>query len=313
MTVEVQLTSIGLSATSRVKTRGVLIEKLRREHGMNLARVQDMAGARTVIEGGWAEQDAVVKQLKTHFDGWTGKPSKVMDRRSNPSHGYRAVHVIVFPEGIPVEIQVRTELQNYWAQIVERLADRWGRGVRYGEGPADAHLPAEGVLYPDGTQVTRQRIIDDLQKVADQIADIEETERGLKVALRKPSLERRIAKTLGRDIEDLDADAARYYPRLRARFKRMITALRRSGNFVLAQAGRPERVLGRRQAGRIVRRVVPDVAAPDADFVRGMLLRCDTIVEDVVAEHRSRLKQQQATLRDTLQDLGAYVEQGGIR
>lgn len=131
VTVEEQLTVIGLAATSRVKTRSVLIEKLRRERGMALARVQDMAGARTVIEGGWAEQDAVVELLKVHFDRWTGKPSKVVDRRSVPSHGYRAVHVVVFPEGIPVEIQVRTELQNYWAQIVERLADRWGRGVRY--------------------------------------------------------------------------------------------------------------------------------------------------------------------------------------
>lgn len=101
VTVEEQLALIELSATSRVKTRSVLIEKLRRERGMALARVQDMAGARTVIEGGWAEQNATVEQLTRHFDEWTGKPSKVIDRRSSPSHGYRAVHVIVFPEGIP--------------------------------------------------------------------------------------------------------------------------------------------------------------------------------------------------------------------
>lgn len=30
------------------------------------------------------------------------------NRRETPSYGYRAVHVIVFPDGIPVEIQIRT-------------------------------------------------------------------------------------------------------------------------------------------------------------------------------------------------------------
>jgi len=84
VTVEEQLTVIGLPATSRVKTIGVLIEKLRREEGMALARVQDTAGARTVVDGGWVEQDAVVDRLRSHFDTWTGKPSRVVDRRSNP-------------------------------------------------------------------------------------------------------------------------------------------------------------------------------------------------------------------------------------
>ena len=43
-----------------------------------------------------------------------------IDRRKNPTYGYRAVHVIVYWDGIPVEIQIRTELQDTWAQIVER-------------------------------------------------------------------------------------------------------------------------------------------------------------------------------------------------
>ena len=132
LTVEGKLAGMGLAATSRVKTRDVLIDKLRREHRMALARVQDLAGARIVIEGGRMEQDALAERIVEEFDPWTGNASKLMDRRENPSHGYRAVHVIVFPEKIPVEIQIRTELQNYWAQIIESLADRWGRGIRYG-------------------------------------------------------------------------------------------------------------------------------------------------------------------------------------
>jgi ppGpp synthetase/RelA/SpoT-type nucleotidyltranferase len=36
----------------------------------------------------------------------------VMDRRKNPSYGYRAVHVIVMTQGASVEIQVRTALKD---------------------------------------------------------------------------------------------------------------------------------------------------------------------------------------------------------
>jgi ppGpp synthetase/RelA/SpoT-type nucleotidyltranferase len=50
--------------------------------------------------------------------------------------GYAAVHVIVFPEGTPIEIQIRTAWQHEWAELFEKLADLVGRGIRYGEPPA---------------------------------------------------------------------------------------------------------------------------------------------------------------------------------
>ena len=59
---------------------------------------------------------------------------KIKDRRENPSHGYRAVHVIVFVNGKAVEIQVRTELQHLWAEKSEKLADSFGQEVKYGGG-----------------------------------------------------------------------------------------------------------------------------------------------------------------------------------
>jgi ppGpp synthetase/RelA/SpoT-type nucleotidyltranferase len=58
-------------------------------------------------------------------------------------HGYRAVHVIAFPEGVPIEIQVRTLWQHEWAELFEKLADRVGRGIRYGEAPARWWTTAE--------------------------------------------------------------------------------------------------------------------------------------------------------------------------
>jgi ppGpp synthetase/RelA/SpoT-type nucleotidyltranferase len=121
-------------AVTRIKTRDTLLAKIRREPGMALSSMQDIAGARLVVAESTISprdlQDQVVAALVAEFE-----PCEVKDRRIFPSHGYRAVHVIVTADGLPVEIQVRTPLQDKWAQLMEKLADSWGRGIRYGEEP----------------------------------------------------------------------------------------------------------------------------------------------------------------------------------
>ncbi|MGL5865104.1 MAG: RelA/SpoT domain-containing protein [Dermatophilaceae bacterium] len=129
-----QLAELGLSSTSRVKSTGTLVDKLSR--GTSFKSVQDVAGARIVVSGGLDEQDAAV----TLIVGCFGASSRVVDRRTEPMHGYRAVHLIVTCDGLPVEVQVRTAPQDMWAQAMERLADRWGREVRYREPLAGADI-----------------------------------------------------------------------------------------------------------------------------------------------------------------------------
>ena len=124
--------SLGVPATARLKTVNTIIEKLRRAR-TRLAEMQDIAGLRIVRDMELREQDALVQQLAGVFPG-----AKVVDRRSRPSHGYRAVHVIVTVDGHLVEIQVRTYIQDLWAQAMERLADEVGREVRYGRVPEAA-------------------------------------------------------------------------------------------------------------------------------------------------------------------------------
>lgn len=59
-----------------------------------------------------------------------------IDRRERPSHGYRAIHVIVRMLGCDVELQIRTKLQDLWAQLSERIADEVSDPmVKYGGGP----------------------------------------------------------------------------------------------------------------------------------------------------------------------------------
>jgi putative GTP pyrophosphokinase len=54
----------------------------------------------------------------------------------DPSHGYRAVHVIAHLSGKLVEIQVRSALQHLWAELSERLSDVVDASIKYGGGPA---------------------------------------------------------------------------------------------------------------------------------------------------------------------------------
>jgi ppGpp synthetase/RelA/SpoT-type nucleotidyltranferase len=160
--VQVRLGHLGYQPTTRAKTTAVLIDKLRREHS-RLNSVQDIAGARIVSDCNRMEQDEIVRAVVALFDDGT-KPPRVKDRRQEPSSGYRAVHVVVTVQGLPVEIQVRTQRQDRWAQIVEALGDKWGRGIRYGETPPDPDSP-----FADGVTVTRRQLWEIVRKLSDLI------------------------------------------------------------------------------------------------------------------------------------------------
>ena len=94
---------------------------------LRLSQMQDIAGCRIIVADTLV-QDAVVSRLATMF------PSTTMDRRDRPSHGYRAVHIIVRPKKRPIEIQIRTVLQHRWAELSEKAADTFGIDIKYGGG-----------------------------------------------------------------------------------------------------------------------------------------------------------------------------------
>ena len=130
--------------------------------------------------GGRVGQDAAVDRLIDGFADYAKSPA-TKDRRDAPSHGYRAVHVIVYPDGLPVEVQVRTELQDAWAQAAETLGDRWGRGLRYGSPPDEPERrvvvrPATSDLAA-GDDLTRRQAVMLLIATSDAIAQYEDARR----------------------------------------------------------------------------------------------------------------------------------------
>ncbi|MDP9291705.1 MAG: RelA/SpoT domain-containing protein [Verrucomicrobiota bacterium] len=119
---------LGLEPTGRpAKSTTSISDKLRRE-SIRLSQVQDIAGCRVIVPD-ILTQDEMVAGLKGLFDRLT-----VVDRREHPSHGYRAVHVIVDSGGKLIEIQVRTKLQHAWAELSEKLSDVIDSAVKYGGG-----------------------------------------------------------------------------------------------------------------------------------------------------------------------------------
>ena len=76
-----------------------------------------------------ANQNSVVQSLVTLFENTT-----IIDRRERPSHGYRAVHIVVNHGGKLIEIQVRTTLQHVWAELSEKYSDVVDPAIKYGGG-----------------------------------------------------------------------------------------------------------------------------------------------------------------------------------
>jgi ppGpp synthetase/RelA/SpoT-type nucleotidyltranferase len=121
-----------LEPTGRpAKSTTSIADKLFRE-SIRLSQIQDIAGCRLVVSD-ISEQYSVVQSLQDLFEN-----VNVIDRRNQPSHGYRAVHVIVKVDGKLVEIQVRTSLQHVWAELSEKISDIRDPAIKYGGGDESA-------------------------------------------------------------------------------------------------------------------------------------------------------------------------------
>ncbi len=163
------LRSIGLEPTTRLKTSGTIIDKLRREGYFTLRSIRDLAGARVVQPMTLDQQDAIAAQI---VDLWPG--TRIVDRRASPSHGYRAVHLVPRIDGRPVEIQLRTMFQDTWAQLMESFGDAWGREVRYGGDPENPDQP----ITPT-SEMTRRETVDQWKGMSETLNDLARAENQL--------------------------------------------------------------------------------------------------------------------------------------
>jgi ppGpp synthetase/RelA/SpoT-type nucleotidyltranferase len=121
-----------LEPTGRpAKSTTSIIGKLQRE-SIRLSQMQDIGGCRLTVED-IDRQDYIVGKIANLFE-----KVSIVDRRDLPSHGYRAVHLIVNYGRKPIEVQVRTSMQHLWAELSEKFSDLIDSGLKYGSGDEDA-------------------------------------------------------------------------------------------------------------------------------------------------------------------------------
>lgn len=132
---DVDYSGIGLSTkpflSFRVKTIDTLRYKLIARHGLQINHIHDIMGLRVTADMTLDMQDIVVERISSIMPTY-----EISDIRDNPHSGYRAVHIIIkLPNGAFAEIQVRTLLQDIWANCFEEIGDMYGREIRYGGKP----------------------------------------------------------------------------------------------------------------------------------------------------------------------------------
>lgn len=154
--------------TGRTKSNSSIVEKLRRET-IRLSQIQDIAGCRIVVAN-MLEQDMVVLGWTDVFFGVT----TVINRRERPSHGYRAVHVVANIDGSPTEIQVRTELQQRWAEVSEKYSDVIDPAIKYGGGDPEVQELLLGVSADIAEVEGLEQVDLDVLSVVEDISRIEE-------------------------------------------------------------------------------------------------------------------------------------------
>lgn len=120
--------------TQRLKRFGTIIDKLEREPTMGLTQMADIGGVRALL----ADQKEVVSVTRRLRKNWD--VPRVRDYVANPKpSGYRAVHLIVRKKGRLIEVQLRTPMQDLWANTVEDDSRRARVGYKSGVGDQAVH------------------------------------------------------------------------------------------------------------------------------------------------------------------------------
>jgi len=116
----------------RLKKFPTIADKLLREPKMKLSRMADIGGVRAVLPS----QEAAYSIARRLRRNWT--ITRVRDYVAEPKKdGYRALHLINRHRGRLIEVQLRTKLQDAWANSVEADTRRVAPGLKFGAGPAE--------------------------------------------------------------------------------------------------------------------------------------------------------------------------------
>lgn len=130
LAVRVYAQARGFAVSERPEKTLSSIRRKLRETTVHLGDMNDLVGCRITVPDR-ITQYRVRADLDQAF-----RDVRWIDRNRFPSNGYRAIHGIRRAASAVLEIQIRTTLQDLWANLSESLADRYGDiSIKYGGGP----------------------------------------------------------------------------------------------------------------------------------------------------------------------------------
>ena len=162
---------IDARVTQRLKREQTIIEKLGdREKGLDLSRMQDIGGCRILVSD--------IAQVRTVeaaiLDVWAAQVAKVDDYIEYPrKSGYRAVHIVVKRDNLPIEVQIRSRRMHEWAEFVERMSGHFGRNLKQDAGDHPAQILARTMAEIYRLEEEQKRVpLDLIDKANRQIAEV---------------------------------------------------------------------------------------------------------------------------------------------
>lgn len=160
-----------IDVTQRLKRRPTILDKLDREPGMNLARMGDIGGVRARMPS-IGHVYAVSRRLKKN---WT--VVRTSDYIAAPkASGYRAIHHVIKRSGYLIEVQLRTERQDAWANQLEEDGRNLGIPFKFGQGDEKYHdyfrAVSQVFAYLDADERIPDEAIDELRRTTDQVRDL---------------------------------------------------------------------------------------------------------------------------------------------
>lgn len=119
----------------RLKRKPQIIRKLKRL-SVRLTQLQDIGGCRIIVEKNDLV-DQVIDFLKSKISSTADlNLERITDYRAKGRDvtGYRSVHLLLERGGKKLELQIRSRIQHYWAESIERTSVIYGRHLKEGEG-----------------------------------------------------------------------------------------------------------------------------------------------------------------------------------
>lgn len=138
----------------RLKRKPQIIRKLNRL-SVRLTQLQDIGGCRIIVEKNELV-DQIISFLKGKIESTEElKLVRITDYREKGRDitGYRSVHLLLERSGKKLELQLRSRIQHYWAESIERTSVIYGRHLKESEGD--------------------ERVISYFQKLSDAFFEIE--------------------------------------------------------------------------------------------------------------------------------------------